>query len=285
MRMKTTRLVDALPRSRPPKDRRAKPRCHECGQKHEPDEAHAPPTLVLPPGFIGRVVRFSSGSPVNSHLRKLSNFHRVRVSVSIGGATLHFPSSEHAYVYHSVTPNVELTCGGSFASFAGLRAIEEQLDRPIGAIAEYWTDDRIGVVAKLVGNCARKMRGPSTMDIDQKRSLWMAILRSKFRDPEMRCALLDTGDSHLVEYCKGAVRRQRIGIAPERWGGWDHTPEDGSGVAIWGENNMGSLLMTVRGEIRGELAETRQVGITHNVARSMVASTESNFHPLGWRRL
>ncbi len=40
-----------------------------------------------------------------------------------------------------------------------------------------------------------------------------------------------------------------IGIAPERWGGWDYTPDDRSGVSIWGENKMGELLMRVRNSV------------------------------------
>ena len=176
------------------------------------------------------------------------------MAVSINGTTRRFISSEHAYVFYSVFPNDELTECGTLSTFAGLSVIQDQLGKTIETIADYWKDDMIGVVAKLVGNCARKTRDEPLLDMVQKRRLWMVILRSKFRDPEMRKARLETGDSHLVEYCKGAVRRQRIGIAPERWGGWDYTPDDNSGVCIWGENNMGILLMNVRREIRDEVA-------------------------------
>jgi predicted NAD-dependent protein-ADP-ribosyltransferase YbiA (DUF1768 family) len=248
--MKTKRVSSACAK----KERQVKPKCNICGQKHEPDEVHALPTIVLQPCFIGRVVRFSSGSPVKSNLRKLSNFHHVQMAVCINGTTRRFISSEHAYVFYSVVPNDELTEGGALSTFAGLSVIQDKLGKSIETIAEYWKDDMIGVVAKLVGNCARKTRDEPLLDMVQKRLLWMVILRSKFQDPEMRKALLETGDSHLVEYCKGAVRRQRIGIAPERWGGWDYTPDDNSGVCIWGENNMGILLMNVRGEIRNELS-------------------------------
>jgi hypothetical protein len=179
-----------------------------------------------------------------------------------GTTTRHFPSSEHAYVFHSVVPNEQLCEGGALSSFAGLRIVEDQLAQSIEAIADYWTDARIGIVAKLVGNCARKARGPSTMGIEQKRSLWLTILRSKFRDQAMRRVLLGTGDSHLVEYAKGAVRRQRIGIASERWGGWYYTPDDRSAVHIWGDNHMGRLLMTVRDEIRAEIRADNTTGET-----------------------
>ena len=242
------------------KDRPVKPKCHVCGQKHEPDDAHALPTIVLQPCFIGRVVRFSSSSPVKSNLRFLSNFHRVKMSVCFNGVTTHFLSSEHAYVFYSVVPNVELIDGGTFSTFAGLNIIRDKLDKPIETIAAYWKDDLIGVVAKMVGNCARKSRGAPALDMAHKLLLWMVILRSKFRDPVMRDVLLSTGDAHLVEYCKGAVRRQRIGKAPERWGGWDYTPDDKRGVCIWGENHMGILLMKVRSEIQSEIQrENREI--------------------------
>jgi len=253
MRMKTTKIVVER---RTPSGRRAEPKCHVCGQAHTPDDddVHPPPTLTLPAVFVGRVTRFSSGSSVQSGLRALSNFHTTRVSVCIDGTTTrHFPSSEHAYVFHSVVPNEQLCEGGALSTFAGLLVVQDQLAKSTEAIADYWTDDRIGIVAKLVGNCARKARGQATMDIEQKRSLWLTILRSKFRDPATRRVLLGTGDSYLVEYAKGAVRRQRIGLAPERWGGWDYTPDDRPVVHIWGDNHMGRLLMTVRDEIRAEI--------------------------------
>ena len=255
MRMKTTKIVVER---RTPKERRLKPKCHVCGQKHEPEDAHAPPTLTLPAVFVGRVTRFSSSSPVQSGLRALSNFHKARVSVCVDGTIRCFPSSEYAYVFYSVVPNEQLAEGGSFSTFAGLIVVQDQLAKSIEAIADYWKDDLIGIVAKLVGNCARKMRGPSSMDIERKQSLWLTILRSKFQDPAMRRVLLDTGDSHLVEYAKGAVRRQRIGLEPERWGGWDYTPDDRSAVHIWGDNHMGRLLMTVRDEIRAEIGDVSE---------------------------
>ncbi len=94
-------------------------------------------------------------------------------------------------------------------------------------------------------------RGGTSITMEEKREVWMRILRSKFsckHDPQLREILLSTG---LLEFCRGAaaaVIRNLRGNTRERWGGWDYKVSQ-TESRIWGDNEMGHLLMRVRDEI------------------------------------
>jgi predicted NAD-dependent protein-ADP-ribosyltransferase YbiA (DUF1768 family) len=83
-----------------------------------------------------------------------------------------------------------------------------------------------------------------------KRDVFMRILRSKFKAPELKAALMGTGDRYLIEFCRGAKRREvQLGKGPERWGGLDEEQGDGT-WRIYGRNAMGHFLMSLRKELQ-----------------------------------
>ena len=64
--------------------------------------------------------------------------------------------------------------------------------------------------------------------------------------------LLGTGEKYLLEFVRGAERRERGGGGRERWGGLlkDSEEHEAEGRLLFGENRMGRALMWVRDEIR-----------------------------------
>jgi predicted NAD-dependent protein-ADP-ribosyltransferase YbiA (DUF1768 family) len=217
-----------MPREPKPK---SSAKCEQCGQKHKETSVHPPPTRTV----AGPIVRFWSGASAKSKLWRLSNL--ARATVELDGKS--HVSSEHAYVAATVGEPVE--------DFDGLATIGYTPEKVQKAKA-FW-GDKVGVVAKIHGNIMRMERGGTAITIEEKREVWMRILRSKFSCPQLREILLSTGDAYLLEFCRGAVIRSLRGNTTERWGGWDYkvSPTESR---IWGDNEMGHLLMRVRNEIR-----------------------------------
>ena len=222
---------------RPPSERE-NDKCDLCGQKHRPPEGPHPPPAerVEQP-----VVCFWSGAAMKSGLRQLSNFHRTPIEID----GMRFPSSEHAWVYHTYGRSPDLLSGGALSTFDGLTLLG-YVPELISKTERYWGTERIGAVARFYGSHVRKSRpeGASQLTMDAKLEIWMRILRAKFADPHLRRFLISTGDAYLLEFCKGAVKRQLAPDAePERWGGWHYEGR------VWGCNHMGRLLMRVRTEL------------------------------------
>ena len=221
---------------RPPSERENNT-CDLCGQKHRPPEGPHPQPAerVEQP-----VVCFWSGAAIKSGLRQLSNFHRTPIEID----GMRFPSSEHAWVYQTVERSPDLLSGGALSTFDGLTLLGYAPEL-IAKTERYWGTERIGAVAKFYSKHVRKSRPDAAqLTMDAKLEIWMRILRAKFVDPHLRRFLISTGESYLLEFCKGAVKRQLAPDAePERWGGWHYEGR------VWGCNHMGRLLMRVRTEL------------------------------------
>ncbi len=105
------------------------------------------------------------------------------------------------------------------------------------------------MLAKQYGNKLRKARAHAGYTMEQKADLWHVILHAKYRNEEVRQALVGTGEAYLLELTIGAVIRQISGKGVERWGGWNCVMPTAE-HHVWGENNMGIFLMRVRAELQ-----------------------------------
>ena len=114
----------------------------------------------------------------------------------------------------------------------------------------------VGVVAKMASNpkhAAAAGLPPPSAPHDFSAEIFFPILLSKFsRSAELRGVLLGTGEKYLLEFVRGAERRERGGGGRERWGGLlkDSEEHEAEGRLLFGENRMGRALMWVRDEIR-----------------------------------
>jgi predicted NAD-dependent protein-ADP-ribosyltransferase YbiA (DUF1768 family) len=207
-----------MPREPKPK---SSAKCEQCGQKHKEASAHPPHTRTV----SGPIVRFWSGASAKSKLWRLSNL--ARATVELDGKS--YVSSEHAYVAATVGEPVE--------DFDGLATIGYTPEKVQKAKA-FW-GDKVGVVAKIHGNVMRMERGGTAITIEEKREVWMRILRVHS----------SARSSCPPAFSSAAVIRNLRGNTTERWGAWDYkvSPTESR---IWGDNEMGHLLMRVRDEIR-----------------------------------
>ena len=113
----------------------------------------------------------------------------------------------------------------------------------------------VGIVAKMASNpkhAAAAGLPPPSAPHDFSAEIFFPILLSKFtRGAELRGVLLATGEKYLLEFVRGAERRERGGGGRERWGGLlKDGGEQAEGCLLFGENRMGRALMWVRGEVR-----------------------------------
>ena len=75
------------------------------------------------------------------------------------------------------------------------------------------------------------------------------LMADLFINAELKAILLATGDRYLLEFCRGAKRRELQGKQPERWSGLAEKQPDGR-CYVFGDNTMGKLLMKIRQELR-----------------------------------
>lgn len=115
--------------------------------------------------------------------------------------------------------------------------------------------EMVGIVAKMASNPSRAQRlclrmlpkqAESEDRIPEMVELFKRGLHAKFaQNPEMRAALLATGDKQLVEFGRGAGRETKAG-RPPLWNGlWD---KEGT-REIMGRNLMGQIMTEVRDEL------------------------------------
>ena len=203
-------------------------------------------------------------------LDTLSNFQGCPERVVIDGNE--FPSAEHAYQAHKFEESDQrhFEMGGKLAEWEGLSHFyKEEASKEKNTARgkrKWWKErmnEKIGIIAKLPQKNWKKagLKSPLSkkMSMQDKLSLFKRIQRSKYsRNPALKANLLATGDSYLLEFCKGAKRRELIlGQGPERWGGLAEQQPDRRWY-VYGDNNMGKILMEVREELRKEAAETTE---------------------------
>lgn len=200
------------------------------------------------------VMRFAAGL----RNRSLSNFAQCKVVVD----GTEYPSTEHAWQARKARrQHVRhmFAVGGSLAQLADAtlqRFYPKTSADKIKKKVAYWMRGKsVGIVAKLAANekHAKKL-GFTLGDFDyamehlpehELERIWLGLLRAKYtQNDDMREALLATGDTYLLEFDRGATRRDSF------WGGID----DGNG-GITGNNFMGRMLMKVRDELCAKAAK------------------------------
>lgn len=76
--------------------------------------------------------------------------------------------------------------------------------------------------------------------------MFKEILRSKYTlNPELREVLISTQGKKLIEFSRGAKKREESGNGVEKWAGYVD-PKTGR---LYGENWMGELHMQIREEL------------------------------------
>jgi predicted NAD-dependent protein-ADP-ribosyltransferase YbiA (DUF1768 family) len=181
---------------------------------------------------------------------RLSNFQEM--PVRYGGRD--YPSSEHAFqaqldmrgpeMYMTNGPLVAYTAQSfrETGAFPGMD--EDKLQRK----ADWWAQKaNIGILAKLAIKRAKDKKMKKSMTIDECALVFLEILLDKFdRNPTLKDVLLNTRDTYLLEFERGAERvfRKSNGAKRTRWGGM---VVDGK---IMGDNQMGKWMMVVRKELQ-----------------------------------
>jgi len=189
------------------------------------------------------VVAFFSNAKPPLHL--LSNF--AEMPVVLNGKE--FPSSEHAFQAslskglenHFTTDSKIGTLTTEAFITAGFKHNKIQ-----GKCAHWSKKKNIGILAKAYIKLLKKVGQKRDVSHQECESLFKTILLDKYRrNWYAKKVLLDTGDAYLLEFCRGAGREYKKNGFINRWGGM---VVDGKVV---GHNQMGSLLMWVRDELRG----------------------------------
>jgi predicted NAD-dependent protein-ADP-ribosyltransferase YbiA (DUF1768 family) len=203
-------------------------------------------------------VFYSAAAESGDSSCRFSNFHLCSNGVELDG--LVYPSSEHAYqasCKFAEADRPHFASGGKLAGFDGMslfypEAAAKAKDTVTGKTAYWSKKSMVGIIAKLAQGQPAKagLVRTSKLDMDSKCAQFKRILLSKYRrHPELKAGLLATGDRYLLEFCKGAKRRELTGNEPERWGGIAEEQSDGRWY-VFGDNAMGKLMMAVRDELR-----------------------------------
>lgn len=187
------------------------------------------------------VVVFGSGARAPHHV--LSNFYEAEIELD--GVT--YPSAEHAFQATRVPQAARAALFGSRSPIGKLDAnafthVGVRKPEKIRSSVQYWSrKSMVGILAKMK---VKRLAAPAARTGAQVEDDFKRILLAKYRaHPDLRRALLRTGDAYLLEFDRGALRD---GAAPSRWGG---AVRDG---AVVGHNQMGALLMWTRNELQRE---------------------------------
>jgi predicted NAD-dependent protein-ADP-ribosyltransferase YbiA (DUF1768 family) len=172
--------------------------------------------------------------------------------------TLTFPSSEHLWqALKAATLDVFLAfaSGGRLSGCDVLMAIYDE--KGLNKWKWWMRKGCVGIAAKLAANPKHKIRldlvgkmhyAREQLPLPLEQEVWLAILRLKFKQcAAHRRVLLETGDTPLIEFDKGAGKK---GAKASHWGGmWCKEIHK-----LVGENVMGRYLMEIRDELRSAAA-------------------------------
>ena len=206
------------------------------------------------------IVYFSSGAGVYV----LSNLTRCKLVLD----GFEWTSVEHWYQGTKFVPKdrQRLAEGGDLASLDAFRlhrGVFVKRDKEERSIKHWGANtkkpDMVGIVAKMASNPRRAQRLGLRMLPKQDESedripelieLFKRGLHAKFaQNPEMRAALLDTGNKQLVEFGRGAERETKAGRPPLWNGMWVEETKE-----VVGRNLMGQIMMQVRAELSADAA-------------------------------
>jgi predicted NAD-dependent protein-ADP-ribosyltransferase YbiA (DUF1768 family) len=182
----------------------------------------------------------------------LSNLCYCREGVCRNG--LVFPSAEHAYQAEKFgeSERGRFAIGGDLADWGSLRYFFRRKHRAKETEAEWaerlakkkkhWSKKKmVGILAKMASKPEHAKSAGLSAPKHVRQGIFYKLLRSKFeRDEELLSVLLSTGSAHLIEFARGAKRREDLGGAPERWAG---NVTDG---VLYGDNRMGAAMMLTR---------------------------------------
>ena len=214
----------------------------------------------MAPVESSEIVYFSSGAGVYV----LSNLTSCKLDLD----GLEWTSLEHWYQATKFVPKDRrrFAKGGDLANLDAFRlhrGVFVKREKEEGSIKHWGANKKkpemVGIVAKMASNPSRAQRirlrmlpkQAETEDrIPEMIELFKRGLHAKFaQNPEMRAALLATGDKQLVEFGRGAGRETKAG-RPPLWNGlWDKDTKE-----IVGRNLMGQIMTEVRDEISAAAA-------------------------------
>ena len=214
----------------------------------------------MAPVESSEIVYFSSGAGVYV----LSNLTSCKLDLD----GLEWTSLEHWYQATKFVPKDRrrFAKGGDLANLDAFRlhrGVFVKREKEEGSIKHWGANKKkpemVGIVAKMASNPSRAQRirlrmlpkQAETEDrIPEMIELFKRGLHAKFaQNPEMRAALLATGDKRLVEFGRGAGRETKAG-RPPLWNGlWDKDTKE-----IVGRNLMGQIMTEVRDEISAAAA-------------------------------
>lgn len=210
--------------------------------------------LLPRPLSVGEFSYF--GSAMSANVSRLSNFAKMPVTIE----DVTFPSSEHAFqALLRVHPDdfERFSVDGDLGSLESgipivFKASEVERKMKHYGAKRNGKPAMVGIVAKMAvkPDCAKKigLRLTSPKEdvhsFEEMGDLFLKILSAKYAQnaPALE-QLLRTGDTHLVEFNRGAVRDQKAGRCP-LWTGQVH---DGTLV---GMNFQGELQMMIRASFR-----------------------------------
>ena len=214
----------------------------------------------MAPVESSEIVYFSSGAGVYV----LSNLTRCKLVLD--GFT--WTSVEHWYQANKfvLRDRQRFAEGGDLANLDAFRlhrGVFVKRDKEERSIKHWGANTRkpemVGIVAKMASNPSRAQRlglqmlpkqGETEDRIPEMTELFKRGLHAKFaQNPEMRAALLATGNKQLVEFGRGAGRETKLG-RPPLWNGlWDYDTKE-----VVGRNLMGKIMTAVRAELSASAA-------------------------------
>ena len=174
---------------------------------------------------------------------KFSNFMHVNEGIRFNGVI--YPSTEHAYQAqkYKVQDRFRFSIDGDLGVWNGFALISSK--SPV----RWKRKNMIGIIAKMATNKKRENQLKLTrIDFQTSPILWTKILSQKFQISTYKQLLLQTKSSYLLEFDRFAAKHGSF------WGGLLKND------TIYGQNNMGKLLMYIRDEVFCYVEKPRKDG-------------------------
>lgn len=165
---------------------------------------------------------------------KMSNFNHIKDGIYFRG--LKYNSTEHAFQAQKyiLSDRKRFSSDGDLGNWDGFKLVSDK-------DVNYWKKkDNIGIIAKMATDKKRGLKLGLTRneEFESNDELWIELLLLKYNICEYKQILLSTKDSYLLEFDRGAKKRNST------WGG---IIENG---VLYGDNLMGKYHITVRNTLR-----------------------------------
>lgn len=178
------------------------------------------------------------GSAMKPPYHCLSNFALIQPPLSYNGE--YYPSAEHAMQACLDMQGPEMYTTDGVIGVATVQAFSHVYNaNEAQRKMDYWMKkENVGILAKMQIKASKNAGMKRDVTPTECFNLWMPILRAKYERADFRKILLATGDKHLVEFDRGAIKKG------SRWGGLVNADK-----VVVGSNNMGRALMQIREEL------------------------------------